>query len=359
MFAWLSKTFEISHSDHRTIRSMEGLRGFAVFLVFLVHYNTLIEPLLGTNVLERQLTGILRNIGNSGVDLFFVLSGYLIYGLQMRKPGQFKKYIHRRAQRIYPTFLSVFLLYLVLSALLPAQNKIPTDPIKAIIYIVENLLFLPGLFDIDPIITVAWSLSYEFFYYLAVPLLIVLTGMGRWERTTRIIFFVTLSIIGFYLAGTYGGPVRLLMFIAGILLYETIDSRAIRFPSYFGLAALIGAVIVMPGIKYFDVNGVWRFILLYISFFLLCLGCFCTDGITPRTFSWTPLRWYGNMSYSYYLIHGLTLKAAFLIFALINPFHDSAYIFWLLLIPMFIITLIPSTLLFITVEKPFSVNRRE
>jgi len=358
MLNWLSKTFEISHSKHRTIRSMEGLRGFAVFLVFLVHYNTLVEPFLGNNAFEHHLATTLRNVGNSGVDLFFVLSGYLIYGLLMRKPGQFLKYMHRRVQRIYPTFLAVFVLYLALSVIFPAESKIPAEPIKASIYVVENLLFLPGLFDIEPVITVAWSLSYEFFYYLAVPLLIAIMGMYVWRRTTRVIFFATISIVGFYLAGIYGGHVRLLMFIAGILLYEAIDSKDIRIPPYLGLVALVGAVITMPGLKFLDVNGVWRFIVLYLCFFLLCLECFSTEGAASRVFSWTPLRWYGNMSYSYYLIHGLSLKAAFMIFALINPFHNSAGLFWSLLIPMFFITLIPSALLFLTIEKPFSLNRR-
>src|SRR3569832_1649102 len=115
LIAWLADTFEIARSGHRTLRSMEGLRGFAVLLVFLVHYTTLVEPLLGRATFEIELGAALRTIGNAGVDLFFVLSGYLIYGLLIRKPTPFWRYLRRRAQRIYPTFLAVFALYLVLA----------------------------------------------------------------------------------------------------------------------------------------------------------------------------------------------------------------------------------------------------
>jgi peptidoglycan/LPS O-acetylase OafA/YrhL len=64
------------------------------------------------------------------------------------------------------------------------------------------------------------------------------------------------------------------------------------------------------------------------------------------------------MSYSYYLIHGLTLKGFFLILALTYP---SAYstdeLFWIMLLPMFIATLITATILFIFIEKPYSLSK--
>ena len=75
----------------------------------------------------------------------------------------------------------------------------------------------------------------------------------------------------------------------------------------------------------------------------------------PSAFSWTPLRWLGNMSYSYYLLHGLTLKAAFLVLAVALPKTTShGEIFWALLPIMFAITLIPTAGLFLAIERPFS-----
>jgi len=358
LIAWLADTFEIARSGHRTLRSMEGLRGFAVLLVFLVHYTTLVEPLLGRATFEIELGAALRTIGNAGVDLFFVLSGYLIYGLLIRKPTPFWRYLRRRAQRIYPTFLAVFALYLVLAWLWPAENKIPAGVGNAAVYLLQNLLLLPGMVAIEPLITVAWSLSYEFFYYLLVPLVIALSAMRRWQPRQRITFLVFASATGFIVAGIYGSYVRLLMFVAGMLLYELIALQTRPPPAFSGLFALVVSVVALPALKQLGVLGVWRYVLLYLAFLLLCWECFASGGVAARLFSWAPLRWYGNMSYSYYLIHGLTLKGAFLVFAALFPFSEWRGLFWLLAAPMFLISLLPAALLFIWVEKPLSLATR-
>lgn len=122
---WFRSTFEISHTTHKAVVSMEGIRGFAVFLVFLVHYVTLVDPWLTKASTTQILSAHLRSIGNIGVDLFFVLSGYLIYGMLIRKKKPFGSYLARRIQRIYPTFTAVFVIYLLLSAIFPSESKIP------------------------------------------------------------------------------------------------------------------------------------------------------------------------------------------------------------------------------------------
>ena len=77
---WLSQQFELSRGGGAdNVRPMEGLRGFAVFLVFLVHYVTLVKPWVTANPILLDFSSKLHSIGNAGVDLFFVLSGYLIY----------------------------------------------------------------------------------------------------------------------------------------------------------------------------------------------------------------------------------------------------------------------------------------
>ena len=126
--AWLTQLLEIPHSGHRTLRPMEGLRGFAVFLVFLVHYVTLSAPWVDSASVTAAVAGILRNVGNAGVDLFFVLSGYLIYSNLIEKPRAFRTYLRRRVERIYPTFLAVLSL-LLLSFAFPAHSKLPQGAI--------------------------------------------------------------------------------------------------------------------------------------------------------------------------------------------------------------------------------------
>jgi peptidoglycan/LPS O-acetylase OafA/YrhL len=73
--------------------------------------------------------------------------------------------------------------------------------------------------------------------------------------------------------------------------------------------------------------------------------------------TWAPARALGNISYSYYLIHGLTLKAAFMIVGAVYPPHVATPLFWVLLLPMFAATIVPAFCLFTLVERPFSIER--
>jgi exopolysaccharide production protein ExoZ len=70
------------------------------------------------------------------------------------------------------------------------------------------------------------------------------------------------------------------------------------------------------------------------------------------------MRWLGNMSYSYYLIHGLALKAAFALLAVLSPPTGTWVVagFWGLLPLMFAVSLAPAVVLFALVERPFSLD---
>ncbi len=211
---WIRTTFEISHPTHRPILSMEGIRGFAVFLVFLVHYVSLVNPWLDKSTATYQVSIHTQSIGNVGVDLFFVLSGYLIYGMLIRKERPFGDYLMRRIQRIYPTFSAVFVLYLGLSAIFPSESKIPGG-LEGALFILQNFFLLPGLFDITAIITVAWSLSYEFFYYLLIPVLIAVLRLRLWKWQYRVVLFLSTTVLLFSYFAIFGGHIRLLMFVSG------------------------------------------------------------------------------------------------------------------------------------------------
>jgi len=337
---------------------MEGIRGFAVFLVFLVHYITLVEPWINEGSVTYTISKQMRSIGNLGVDLFFVLSGYLIYGMLIKKKKHFGNYLLRRIQRIYPTFTAVFVIYLALSVVFPTESKIPNGWVGAG-FVIQNYLLMPGLFDVKAIITVAWSLSYEFFYYLFIPLLIAAFGMRSWKLKNRMAFFALASVVGFWYFAVNGGPISLLMFIAGILLFETTANKLVVKMPPIGLVALLLAVVTVIILNEFGANGWWKYALLYCLFFIFCLECFVSSGTTAQLFSLLPMRYLGNMSYSYYLIHGLALRFLFLVMEKVYPAqHTDACFFWVLLPVAFFISLIPSVMLFIFVEKPFSLAQK-
>ncbi len=339
---------------------MEGLRGFAVFLVFVVHYTGMSRPWLGASApLLYSLSEVLHTIGNVGVDLFFVLSGYLIYGSLITRYQPFWTFMSRRIQRIYPTFLTVFMVYLILTWFLPAESKFPTVLFDKVIYLIENLLLLPGLFPITPLITVAWSLSYEMAYYLILPLLIILLNMRIRSLEWRYAFLVSAAILIAVTCAFAGGPIRLIMFITGMLIFE---SRKQGYDETHGDITGFSGLVIGLSSTLIPLAGSWGLLLkegcLFLSFWLFCGACFRVGSALwiQKIFSWTILRWLGNMSYSYYLIHGLALKAMFL--GLVKIFHKIGYssaFFWLFFPITFLLTLLPAAVLFLSVERPLSL----
>jgi exopolysaccharide production protein ExoZ len=313
------------------ILPMDGLRGIAVTLVFFVHYATLAQ---GTPGFGRALA----EAGHHGVELFFVLSGYLIYRAAMSPRLEFGRFLLRRAHRLYPTFLAVFALYVGLSFVFPAESKIPADPVEAATYLAANLALLPGLFPIAPMITVAWSLSYEVAYYLACPALCLLLGLRRWPVGWRVAFWLLVAVSSFAFADR--DYLRAALFVSGILVYE---ARDLRVPGR--LAALLALLVLLAAATGLLV-GPAKLAALFVSIGLLCVAAF-EGGPIATPLSWAPLRWLGEASYSYYLIHGLVLKAI----ATVMPMP-----YWPMLVPAFAATLAGAAVLHYAVERPFSLG---
>jgi peptidoglycan/LPS O-acetylase OafA/YrhL len=241
----------------------------------------------------------------------------------------------------------------VLSLVFPKESSIPAE--APLLYLAENLLLLPGLFPIKPMITVAWSLSYEMFFYLCLPMLIAALGLRRRDNITRCIVIGAVAVaVSIWCSGFQGTFIRLIMFMAGMLVHESIDSRQVRAPS----SALAAAVLVAGlATSLVPMTGYARIGLLFASFYLVCMNCFLRpqEGL-GRAFCWTPLRWLGNMSYSYYLLHGLTLKALFMVMGKTGLLtHYPVPMFWLLLPVFFLVTLCTSAGLFLVIEKPLSL----
>jgi peptidoglycan/LPS O-acetylase OafA/YrhL len=356
---WLARYFELSRSSAgHNLRPMEGLRGFAVFLVFLVHYSTLVmQTITQGSDLDRFLHQV-HALGNAGVDLFFVLSGYLIYGSLMDRSQDYFGFLRRRIKRIYPVFCVVFVIYLVLSFQYPAESKIPDGDGEAWLYILQNLLLLPGVFPIEPMITVAWSLSYEMLYYIVLPIVMGLFGIKRRSKRWRVVFFSVIAIGILLYCGANGGRVRLAMFLSGILLYEALLDKTAAAPRC-GLALLIliggmlAAITPFPG----TAGDSIKMAILFSTFFVVCHACFSQpDSWFSRGFGWTPMRWLGNMSYSYYLLHGLALKVGgMLLFSRLTPAGHETFFVVAMLPLLFVLTLLPATFIYLLIERPFSL----
>lgn len=301
----------------------------------------------------KAFTTAIHSMGNTGVDLFFVLSGYLIYASLIGREQGYSAFLWRRVRRIYPAFIVVFVLYIGLSVAMPSSSKIPTDASGATAYLLQNFLLLPGIFDIEPMISVAWSLSYEMLYYALLPVIIVAFALRQRSALWRVAFFAGIAIAGLVYCAFAGGPVRLVMFISGILLYEAIKSNIAPPSSLMAVGILIG------GVGFVGLTSVGTSVeasVLFVAFFMLCYRCFRGESGVARAFSWAPLRWLGNMSFSYYLLHGLAIQCAFIVAAKVMPTVEYQAIFYFGMMPfVFAATLIPTAGLYLLVERPMSL----
>ena len=349
---WLRGTFELQDPRYARLLPMEGLRGVAVTLVFLQHYAVQSQGIGLSPGPAAAVAAALRAYGNLGVELFFVLSGYLIYGTLIRRAPPFAGFMARRVRRIYPAFLVVFAFALSLTLLVPIPGKIPDDPWGATTYLAANLALLPGLVPIPGIVSVAWSLSYEFFFYIAAAGLVLGTGMHRLARRRRVAILALLAILflAFANTGIPNFPLRMMPFFAGMLLAEGLGERI---PAWAGWAAPVAAFLACVT---HAVSGVTAEGIHTAAFFLLCAVCFHGAGRVSAAMVWAPLRWLGNMSYSYYLVHGFVVRIAMVLLARLLPHGMEDWVFWALMPVLYAATLAASALLFILVEKPISLQ---
>lgn len=153
--------------------ALDGLRALAILLVLVHHLTPGGDPNQGV----RALVFKLAQIGWSGVDLFFVLSGFLITGILLRGKAAgrpMSSFLMRRVLRIVPAYYLALLLVLVVVPLLTGAYPVPDVRLQAPWWLYVSNMFpanfeaLGGLFGMSHF----WSLAVEMQFYLLWPLLV-------------------------------------------------------------------------------------------------------------------------------------------------------------------------------------------
>ena len=171
-------------NDHNFQRNpeLDGLRGIAILLVMSFHYinNQLLHT---TNPVGTKLAFI-TSFGWVGVDLFFVLSGFLIGSILIRNKesvNYFSTFYIRRIVRILPNYFLFLLLFFVLSSspyfstnyFLTGNNVIPGWSY----FLMANNLYMAYLKNLgNDSLSVTWSIGVEEQFYLIFPLVIYFVG---------------------------------------------------------------------------------------------------------------------------------------------------------------------------------------
>ena len=164
---------------------LDTLRALAICLVFAYHYMVFVS---------RQPTfGWLSVVGWVGVDLFFVLSGYLIAnqlfeGFVRGQRLSLKRFYARRALRTLPVFWVVLAAYFVWPAAMGGKTP---PPLWQFLTFTQNYQLQPGT-----AFSHAWSLCIEEQFYLAFPLVLVLGSRLRWGVAKGWALLIGLMLLG-------------------------------------------------------------------------------------------------------------------------------------------------------------------
>ncbi len=317
--------------------ALDGLRGLACLLVYFTH--------LGQNL----RLGPLVVLGFTGVQIFFVLSGFLMFSpfvsalLGKRPMPDWRSYAIRRFTRIYPPYFVALVLFTAMRHV--SKTRLPTtDNLIAHIFLIFNYSERSYFFTIN---AVFWSLAIEAQFYLVLPVVVWLAtrlvGRAGWAPLVA-------TVLGFYLVG---------LVMRGVEYHLTPDSLAdeprfwsvLAYLDLFGAGMLVALLkpvlgarlreawrprwwLILVGVAIFLASNLWsdmvapggwqsgRSVLYTVGFpVAICLGIALVllsmvswpDGRFP-VLSWKPLVWVGTISYSIYLYHIGVQYALLLVF---------------------------------------------
>jgi exopolysaccharide production protein ExoZ len=197
-------------------------------------------------------------------------------------------------------------------------------------------------------------------FYLFLPLVIAGLRLRNRSSSERILVLVAFAVFLFVLNIAYNFHLHMVMFISGMLVFELtqLDLKL----RWLRASWLLPATLVLMLATRYGFYHTYEWPVALIMFFgygLICYDVFRGTSRLAGFFALPMMRWYGNMSYSYYLIHGLTLKFLFLALGLLFlPNKTDEWVFYALFVPFFLVTLCVSAVLFVAVEKPLSFARR-
>jgi peptidoglycan/LPS O-acetylase OafA/YrhL len=302
---------------HRHVSALDGVRGIALLFV------------LGGHTHPKLFPG-----GQIGVDVFFVLSGFLITSILLQERRQTGS-IHmgyfylRRVLRLFPAAFTVvlFCLLYAFATQTPENFAVTLADARSIIFYFWNWRLAaagPNFVEHQPLFMHFWSLSVEEQFYIFWPILLACSIWLKVPRPAMLCLFLV-GLIGpavVRAALWESGPsywlyfrsdLRLDALVWGVALAWVLDAALVptqflssRLSSCVGVLAIVALVSMasidlLPGgqlyLGGFSLVG-------FLSALLIAIAiCNPRDALLHRLLEWRPLRWVGRISYGLYLWH--------------------------------------------------------
>jgi len=308
-----------AHGATQRYAALDGIRGLAILAVMLYHFTGAYK---GTNTILRAWS-MLAGCGWMGVDLFFVLSGFLITGIlydTSHQPNKIRNFYARRALRIFPLFYAVLMALLLLTPVLHMHWR--SEHLLYFLYLSNmNGLLVPGFQLPSQWVNLGhlWSLAVEEQFYLLWPFVV-------WNVRSRRTLLRIIAVV------LIAGPiVRALLLIVGLapldmsrLLLARADSLLFgggvallvrgparsRIPAQSLLWLSVALLLVLLGLAHGPEATSWWIAIGGYSVIALCAatlillaqqGAHWVVAIFDNAF----LCFFGRYSYGLYLFHGI------------------------------------------------------
>jgi peptidoglycan/LPS O-acetylase OafA/YrhL len=350
------------------INNLTGVRAFAALWVALYHF---------TKTLDLTSTSFIGSVLGNGpwaVDVFFVLSGFILSHIYLRafENGgvtyvKYKNFIIKRFARLYPMSLFTFMLagvFLMIS--MRTSYEIPKYHEFSFYTAILNIFMIQawGLAKYPSWNQASWSISAEWFAYLFLFYLIVkVFSKMNLKQLSVCVGFIWMSLViysDFYLKEDIGniitfGILRIIPeFLAGYLIYET-SNRKLNLDNSMGRFILkngdslvlisIGVIVLLANLSY-EFNA---FLLPMIM--LLIWGLFIGGPYSNRVFGNQVVVYLGEISYSLYLMHTFVNIVGKQVVEKIHYFNSPSRLFLMVFLEVLLVIPVAS-FTFHFIEKP-------
>jgi len=336
--------------QNNRLKELDALRGLAALMVVFFHFT-----------MGREQANLGFKVGTTGVDLFFIISGFVIY-MSIGKVKTSLDFVINRVSRLYPTYWTCVSFTFVLIAVNSMFKNIGWGYSDIIGYLV-NMTMFQFYFEIPSIDGTYWTMIIEMIFYLGILFLFHF-------KMLKYLNFIGLSLTVLVVTATFFWPQTYLvtrvmywipllqfipLFLAGTVFYKIYTFKNKRLENYaLLLVCLISQILLFNfagGSKKYIIQSEYALMLIvYFTLFVL----FVNNKLGFIVSKWSLFL--GKISFALYLVH------QYISIRIIIPYlvDDLQLNFWMasLLVALPVVILLAALITYF-IEVPFSKKLKE